>query len=55
MKQYLLSALALGVSLTCMVQAATVNQLTQWQVDTPPGEFIGAKISVEQGTWMNVM
>ena len=54
MKQYLLSALALGVSLASTVQAETVNQPTQWQVDTPPGEFIDAKISVEQGTWMNV-
>ncbi|BBW91880.1 bifunctional TolB-family protein/amidohydrolase [Pseudoalteromonas sp. PS1M3] len=26
----------------------------KWQVDSPKGQFVDAKISVEQGTWMNI-
>ncbi len=60
MKKLLLTSLALSISLACNAQADVIEnkeinkEKPSWQVDKPQGEFFDAKISVEQGTWMNV-
>jgi Tol biopolymer transport system component/imidazolonepropionase-like amidohydrolase len=53
MKKQFYSALALSVSLA-LGSAQAAEKSEKWQVDAPQGEFIDAKVSVEQGTWMNV-
>ena len=50
MKKQFYSALALSVSLAL----GSAQAAEKWQVDAPQGEFFDAKVSVEQGTWMNV-
>lgn len=53
MKKQFYSALALSVSLA-LGSAQAAEKSEKWQVDAPQGEFFDAKVSVEQGTWMNV-
>ncbi|MEL7309051.1 MAG: hypothetical protein AAGK05_15085, partial [Pseudomonadota bacterium] len=55
MKKMLHTVLAVSISLalTGQVAAEQAND-DKWQVDAPKGQFLDAKISVEQGTWMNV-
>ena len=57
MNKLLYTALALSVSLALgHVHAESINKQDEkkWQVDSPQGQFVDAKISVEQGTWMNI-
>ncbi|MEO2279172.1 amidohydrolase family protein [Pseudoalteromonas pernae] len=56
MKTPLYSALALAISLALPTVHAdeAAKDDKKWQVDSPQGEFLDAKISVTQGTWMNV-
>lgn len=56
MKKMLHTALAVSISLALTGQVAAAEQSNddKWQVDAPKGQFLDAKISVEQGTWMNV-
>ena len=57
MKKLLHTALALSVSLAlgqAHAESTDKKDEQKWQVDSPKGQFVDAKISVEQGTWMNI-
>ena len=57
MKKLLHTALALSVSLAlgqANAESTDKKDEQKWQVDSPKGQFVDAKISVEQGTWMNI-
>ena len=56
MKKMLHTALAVSISLAFTGQVIATEQSgdEKWRVDAPAGQFLDAKISVEQGTWMNV-
>ncbi|WP_105168914.1 amidohydrolase family protein [Pseudoalteromonas sp. T1lg23B] len=58
MKKQFYSALSLSIALALGTSSAAINAAEEksqkWQVDAPQGEFLDAKISVTQGTWMNV-
>jgi Tol biopolymer transport system component/imidazolonepropionase-like amidohydrolase len=53
MKKQFYSALSLSIALA-LGTAQAEEKSEKWQVDAPQGEFSDAKISVSQGTWMNV-
>ncbi|OHU88211.1 MULTISPECIES: amidohydrolase family protein [Pseudoalteromonas] len=58
MKKQFYSALSLSIALalgtSSVASYAAEEKSQEWQVDAPQGEFLDAKISVTQGTWMNV-
>jgi len=59
MKNTIKTAVALSISLAISGQAYAnkddkKDDKPSWNVDAPQGEFFDAKISVDQGTWMNV-
>ena len=57
MKKLLHTALALSVSLAlgqAHAESTDKKDEQKWQLDSPKGQFVDAKISVEQGTWMNI-
>ena len=59
MKNTIKTAVALSISLALSGQVnankdVNKDEKPSWNVDAPQGEFFDAKISVDQGTWMNV-
>lgn len=47
-------ALSMALSNSALADEAKAEEAKPWSVNEPQGEFITAKINVDQGTWMNI-